>query len=152
MPYPHLSVSATIPAPPERVYAILADYEQAHPQILPKPPFVSLEVEEGGQGTGTVLTLTTKTLGRTQTLHGTVTEPEPGRLLVESYDNGYVTSFAVQSRDEGKASHVTITTELTGRTGIAGKIEGWLVGRLFAPVYAKELATLAALADHSSSA
>jgi hypothetical protein len=47
--------SAVIPARPEAIYAVLADYREAHPAILPKPYFTELKVEEGGQGAGTVI-------------------------------------------------------------------------------------------------
>jgi len=40
-----VSESLLIEAPAERVYGILADYIVGHPQILPRPPFESLEVE-----------------------------------------------------------------------------------------------------------
>ena len=39
------SASALIQAPPQALYAIIADYEHGHPRILPRPPFVSLAVE-----------------------------------------------------------------------------------------------------------
>lgn len=40
--------------------------------------------------------------------------------------------------------YVTITTELTGRTGLAEAIEGWLVARMPRPAYVRELANVAA--------
>lgn len=44
----HLVVaSQLIPASVQQVYAIIADYNQGHPHILPKPHFVSLTVEKG---------------------------------------------------------------------------------------------------------
>ena len=52
-----------------------------HPQILPKPPFVSLEVEKGGIGAGTVIRIAMRVLGRLQTFGAVITEPEPGRVL-----------------------------------------------------------------------
>ncbi len=42
-----ISASALVPAPAREVYAIIADYRDGHPKILPRPPFVSLEVEQG---------------------------------------------------------------------------------------------------------
>jgi hypothetical protein len=50
----HTEVSAVIDAPPAEVYAIFADYRNAHPQVLPKPYFGDLVVEKGGNGAGTV--------------------------------------------------------------------------------------------------
>ena len=91
------SSSALIHASPQDLYAIIADYQQGHPQILPKPPFVSLVVEQGGKGAGTVIRVQMRVLGQTQAFRAVVTEPEPGRILVETNDNGYVTTFSVFS-------------------------------------------------------
>lgn len=141
-----LSASALIQAPPQKLYAIIADYHQDHPQILPKPPFVSLVVEEGGTGTGTIIRVQMRVLGQNQTFRAVVTEPEPGRTLVETNDNGYITSFTVEPRANGQHAYVTIATEITGRAGVLGGLEQWFVTRLLRPVYVKELEQLAAVA------
>ena len=73
------SASALIQAPAQDVYAIIADYHHGHPQILPQPPFVSLVVEQGGTGAGTVIRVAMRVLGRLQTFGAVITEPEPGR-------------------------------------------------------------------------
>jgi len=144
------SASALIQAPPQALYAIFADYHEGHPQILPKPPFVSLAVEQGGTGAGTVFRLQMRVLGQLQTLRGVVSEPDPGRVLAETYDNGYVTTFTVEPRGDGQQAYVTITTEITGRAGMLGALEAWLVARLLRPVYVKELGQLAAfVATHA---
>ncbi len=140
------SASALIHAPPQDLYAIIADYHHGHPQILPKPPFVSLAVEQGGTGTGTVIRVHMRVLGRIQTFRSVVTEPEPGRVLVETNDNGYVTTFTVEPRADGQHAYVTIATEITRRVGILGALERWFVPRLLRPVYVKELGLLAAVA------
>lgn len=138
---PRFWASAVLEAGAESVYAAIADYHDRHPRILPKPPFVSLEVVEGGTGAGTVITLRMKVLGKLQTTRGVVTEAEPGRLLVEAYDSGYVTSFRVEPVEGGRHARVTIETELP-RGGIAGAIERWLVERMLRPVYLQELKNL----------
>jgi len=51
----------------------------------PKKYFLSMEVEEGGVGSGTIVNFTMRLLGQTQALHSIITEPETGRLLVETY-------------------------------------------------------------------
>ncbi|MBA3947740.1 MAG: SRPBCC family protein [Herpetosiphonaceae bacterium] len=140
------SSSALIHAPAQVVYGIIADYRHDHPQILPKPPFVSLDVEQGGTGAGTIIRAQMRVLGRLQVFHAVVSEPEPGRVLVETNDNGYVTSFTVEPRTDGQQSYVTIATEMTGRAGLLGALEGWFVTRLLRPVYVKELEKLEALA------
>lgn len=144
---PHrFSASALIQAPAQDLYAIIADYHQGHPQILPKPPFVSLAVEEGGTGAGTIIRIQMRVLGQLQTFRAVITEPEPGRVLVETNDTGYVTTFTVEPRAEGQHAQVTIATEITGRTGLLGALERWFVTRLLRPVYVRELEQLAAVA------
>ena len=141
-----ISASALIQAPPRELYAIIADYEHGHPRILPRPPFVSLAVEQGGTGAGTVIRVQMRVLGRLQAFRAVITEPEPGRVLVETNDNGYVTTFTVDPRAERQQAYVTIATEMTGRAGILGALERWFVSRLLRPVYVKELAQLAEVA------
>jgi len=50
-----VSVSEEVPAPASAVYAVLADYREGHPAILPKRHFPSFAIEEGGIGAGTVI-------------------------------------------------------------------------------------------------
>ena len=130
----------------QELYVLIADYYHRHPQILLRPPFVSLAVEQGAVGAGTVIRVEMRVLGRLQTFRAVVTEPEPGRVLVETDDTGYVTIFTVEPRAEGRHAYVTIATELSGRDGLLGALEGWFVTRLMRPVYVKELELLAAVA------
>lgn len=145
------SASDLIDAPARVVYQIIADYEKGHTQIIPKPPFVSLNVLEGGVGAGTVINVTMRVMGQTQSFNADITEPEPGRVLVEANDNGYVTTFTVEPRAEGAQAFVTISTEINGRSGLFSKIEQWLVKRMLLPVYEKELALLTAVAKKQTS-
>lgn len=140
------SASALIDAPSQQLYAIIADYQQGHPRILPKPPFVSLAIEQGGVGAGTIIRVHMLVLGQLQMFRSVVSEPEPGRVLVETNDNGYVTTFTVEPRAAGQQSYVTIATEMTGRAGLLGTLERWFITRLLRPVYVKELEQLAAVA------
>jgi glucose/arabinose dehydrogenase len=87
-----------------------------------------------------------RVLGRLQSFRSVVTEPEPGRVLVETNDNGYVTTFTVEPRADGQQAYVTITTEMAGRKGVLGALERRFVTRLLRPVYVKELDQLAAVA------
>lgn len=146
MPTKRFSASALISAPSQDLYGIIADYRQWHPKILPTPPFVDLVVEKGGVGAGTEFLSRMKVLGQIQTFRGVVTEPEPGRVLMETTDTGYITTFTVDPRDNGTQAYVTITTEMTGRSGPLGAIERWLVSRMLQPVYVRELDKLAAVA------
>lgn len=143
---PPLSASATIQAPPPVLYSLIADYREGHPRIIPRPPFVSLDVEEGGTGAGTVIRVGMKVLGSLQSYRAWITEPEPGRVLVETSDTGYVTSFTVDPGEDGRSARVTISTDLSARRGLSGVLERLLMPRLLRPVFVEELRLLAAAA------
>ena len=141
-----ISASKHISAPARTVYDLIADYHNGHPRILPKPYFLALNVEEGGYGAGTIIRFQMQLLGRIQSFHAEITEPEPGHTLVETdLNSGVVTIFTVDPRSDGQEAFVTITTTTTGPDGILGKIQGWLTTRLLRPIYEKELDQLAAV-------
>lgn len=142
MKAPALAVSQTIPAPAGAIYGVLADYRTGHPQILPKPYFQGVEVEQGGVGAGTVIRVTMRMGGSTQTLRMQVTEPEPGRVLQESDPAVATTRFTVEPLESG-AARVTIATEWAPHKGLRGLMERWLLPAMCRPVYVKELALLA---------
>jgi hypothetical protein len=120
----HAHASKVIEASPEAVYAVLADYNTSHPAILPKQVFSGLVVEQGGVGAGTVVRVTMAAMGTKQELHVTVSEPEPGRVLVESDpQTGMTTTFTVEPLDAGRHSQVTIATEAPASSGLEGWVE-----------------------------
>jgi len=142
-----VAASKLIQAPAAQIYGIIADYRNGHPHILPRPPFVSLEVEEGGTGAGTVINFQMRFLGRLQRSRAAITEPEPGRVLVETVlDQDLVTTFTVDPRDDGQHAYVTITTDIGLPDNIVGTFQGWLTKRLLHPTYERELDQLAAFA------
>jgi Polyketide cyclase / dehydrase and lipid transport len=142
-----ISASATIPARRERVYSLIANYKDGHPRILPKQ-FTSLVVEQGGVGAGTIIRFQMRVFGKKRAFHAAITEPEPGRVLVETdLDvNGAVTTFTVNPGGAPADSHVTISTELGVRSGFLGKIEKTLSTLLLRPMYVQELENLARVA------
>jgi hypothetical protein len=142
--------SADMDAPPDRVYAIIADYHNGHPHILPKQ-FRNLTVEKGGVGAGTIIRFEVRALGQTQRFRGFVTEPEPGRVLVEEYVEPAAskTTFLVEKSPSGTGTRVTFTTEMTSRKGLAGALERFVSTRFMKKLYAEELALLAARARRS---
>lgn len=143
MPRIHVAASATIAAPPEVVYAILADYREGHPRILPPQYFRNLTVEQGGRGAGTHIRFDMRVLGRTRTAYGVVTEPEPGRVLVETYpDTGIVTTFIVEPRGEGRHAAVTIASDWE-KPGLAGWFEQKTAPPLLRRIFEEELRYLA---------
>jgi ligand-binding SRPBCC domain-containing protein len=140
------SVSQLIQAPAEQVYAVIADYHDAHQRILARPPFVSMQVNKGGTGEGTEITVEMLVLGQKQSFKGVVTEPEPGRCIREAYDTGYVTSFYVEAKSSS-SSYATISTDMPTRLGIAGWLEYHLISFILRPAYLKELKLLEATAQ-----
>jgi polyketide cyclase/dehydrase/lipid transport protein len=147
MPQHAISAAALIPSSPQQVYSIIADYCDGHPRILPKPHFVSLIVEQGGVGAGTVIRFQMRLMGRNQTFRAAITEPEPGRVLVETdLQTGATTTFVVEPRDDARHAEVTITTMISVREGLLGGLEAWLTTRLLRPIYIRELVQLADVA------
>ena len=142
-----VSASATIPARRERVYSLIANYNDGHPRILPRQ-FTSLVVEQGGVGAGTIIRFQMSVFGKKQTFRAAITEPDPGRVLVETDldANGAVTTFTVNPGGAPADSQVTISTELRVRSGFLGKIEKTLTTLLLRPLYVKELENLARVA------
>ncbi len=49
--------SKIINAHPEQIYAIISDYHEGHPAILPSRYFTEMVVTAGGQGEGTTATV-----------------------------------------------------------------------------------------------
>jgi polyketide cyclase/dehydrase/lipid transport protein len=142
-----VSASARIDAPPDRVYGIIADYRNGHPQILPKQ-FGRLCVDAGGYGAGTVIRFSVVAMGRKTDFRAVVSEPQPGRVLVERNDppNSSVTTFIVDPGPTGRESDVTISTELPDRSGLLGAIERFVAKRVMNGMYRDELVLLAAVA------
>lgn len=135
--------SARIDAAPQRIYDIIRDYHVGHPSILPKQ-FSNFRVESGGLGAGTTIRFDVTVLGQTQHYKAVVSEPEPGRVLVERNvePNDSVTTFVVAPENGGRAATVKIETEMKQRPGIGGTIERLLIERMLPPMYAQELKNL----------
>jgi hypothetical protein len=142
--------SARMNAQPEKVYAIIADFRVQHPRILPKQ-FSDPEVEKGGVGAGTIIRYRMRMWGKLQAVRAAISEPVPGRVLVETIldGNGTTTTFTVKPGPAPGQADVTISTELPVRKGVLGAIEGALVSRFLRPIYREELALLAGVAAQS---
>jgi len=137
----HITSSAIVNAPAPVVYDLIADYHEGHPSILPPEYFDGLAVEAGGRGAGTRIRFTMKAFGRRQVSTATVTEPEPGRVLVETVEgSGIVTTFTVTPRADG-TTEVTFDTRYPAR-GLGGWFEALVVPGYLKKVYSAELRLL----------
>ena len=138
------SAERTIDAPADQLYRYLADM-QLHARFLP-PPFYDFQVEEGGVGAGSVVRFKIDFAGGVRELRMHVTEPEPGRTLVQTDTggSGLVTTFTVTP--QGEQARVNITSRFDGETGVAGVVERIIAPRRLHRVYAEELARLDAYA------
>jgi hypothetical protein len=138
-----VSLTAPIGAPAARAYGIIADYHHGHPRILPPKYFAGLTVERGGVGAGTVIRFAMRAMGTTRESRATVTEPERGRVLVETIEaQRIVTTFTVDPDGAPGRSRVTISTSLPSRGGLLGRLERAFSTRYLKAVYAEELRML----------
>ncbi len=142
----HVSVTGQVGASPAAVYALLRDYRDGHPTILPKPWFSGLTVLEGGLGAGTVVRTEMAVMGRSSVFTLTISEPEPGRVLAEEdAAAGTATTFTVEPLDGGARSRVTIASDMRMPGGIAGWLQKQMAGVLTRRIYRAELAQLDAV-------
>lgn len=132
-----------VEAPPDAVYAVLADYTTHHPRIMPPSLFSDLEVEEGGIGAGTVFHITVRAMGRRQRLHMRVAEPEPGRVLTETnLDTGVVTEFRVAPGDGVSSTRARISCEWEADGGLRGWADRLATPRLMRRAFSQQLRDL----------
>lgn len=141
----HAEASHIIDARPEEVYAVVSDYHVGHPAILPKEYFTKgLTVEKGGKGAGTVLHSSVTVWGRDFPFRQAVTEPEPGRVIVETdIDTGQYTTFTFEPLDGGRQTRVTISSEFPVSKGLTGVIERMTKASMARTMFQKELQNLA---------
>jgi uncharacterized protein YndB with AHSA1/START domain len=124
----NVSAERTIPAPPERVYAVLADYREGRPRILPGN-YLDYKVEEGGQGGGTVVSYRLRAARRERAYTMEATEPTPGVTLVERDRNSsLVTTWLLSPTASGTGTDLKVSTTWEGSGGVGGFFE-----RAFAP-------------------
>ncbi|HLG63624.1 MAG TPA: SRPBCC family protein [Ktedonosporobacter sp.] len=141
-------------ARPEDVYATIADYHEGHPSILPRKNLYDLRVEQGGYGAGTIIRFKARMLGVEQSFHHRVSEPEPGRVLVEQDiepGQNVTTMFTVTPLENGEKSQVEICTTLNASPGLRGLAERLLVPLINPPIYRKELKLLETVARQRAS-
>jgi uncharacterized protein YndB with AHSA1/START domain len=127
----HFEATSEIHAPTATVWDILTDYRNGHSRILPSA-FSDIQIESGGKGAGTVYHYSFRAAGTTRHIRHFVSEPEPGRVLVESAPNDpTTTTFTLTPTADGAHTQLLITTDLTTQPGLTGALT-----RLFAPLLA----------------
>ena len=140
----HSESSVVVGASAPDVYRMLADYPNSHSRIVPPRYFSNVKIEAGGYGAGTVIGFDMRAFGITRQARVRVSEPEPGRKLVETEDHtGAVTAFIVEPLGSAR-SRVTIATDMPVRAGLLGWIERAVTGSYLRRVFSEELARLAA--------
>jgi hypothetical protein len=145
-----VQAASVLDARPEDVYTTIADYQHGHPNILPKEHIYDLKVEQGGYGAGTIIRFKFKVLGVAQSFHQRISEPEPGRVLVEQdidSARNATTSFTVTPLENGQKSYAEISTTINTSPGLMGLVERIIVPIVNPRVYRKELKLLEAVAQ-----
>ncbi|MEO7272731.1 MAG: hypothetical protein ABIX28_06970 [Vicinamibacterales bacterium] len=116
-----VTMSRRMAARPQPIHAVIADYHDGHRRIVPPRVFTWLAVEKGGMGAGTEIRFAMRVMGSTRVSRGIVTEPDPGRTIVETYpETGIVTTFLIEPAGAND-SVVTITTDLRLPRGLAAR-------------------------------
>jgi len=140
-----VAASRVISASAQVTYRLIADYQGGHQRILPDKYFGNLRATKGGYGDGTEIAFEMYPFGMkraTQQARARVTEPEPGRVLVETdLDRGFVTTFTVDAVGPSSA-RVEFVTSVPRKPGILGAIEKSVTTRLLSTVYDAELKQL----------
>ncbi len=122
-----VDLERTIPAPPARVHAALADYRDRE-RILPAS-YLDYRVEEGGEGAGTVVSFRLRAGRRERRYVLEVAEPTPGVTLVErDRESSLITTWILSPTASGTATDLRLSTIWEGHGGVGGFFE-----RTFAP-------------------
>lgn len=126
--------------PAQVAYHCLADYREHHrPDGFLPPAFSDFEISRGGVGAGTEASWTVDLGGgRKRRMTATITEPDPGRRLVETGD-GVVTTFTVAPSGAGCVVRFETVFEEPGLSGLLLRL---FIGRMLGPLYADELQRL----------
>ncbi len=133
-----LSAERLIDAPADVIYHCIADYREHHrPDGFLPPAFSELEIGRGGLGAGTELRWVIDA-GRRRTVTATVSEPLPGRTLLET-GSGIETTFSVEPTGGGARVRFDTIIEEGGLQGILNRL---FAARILGPIYEDELSRL----------
>lgn len=135
-----VAVERVIAAAPERVYRYIADYRQHHGNWLP-PEYSSYRAQAPGDDGASDVFYHLKTGSRERDYHMRVTEPTPGRTVMER-DTGSSLEKTWTVEPAGDESRVRIETRWQGAGGIGGFFERTFAPRVLSALYAVELKRL----------
>ena len=134
-----LSAERVMNATADVVYHLVADYGNHHrPEGFLPPAFSDFEITRGGVGAGTELSWVVETAGQRRRMTARVSEPQPGRTLVET-GPGIETTFTVEPQAAGTRVRFDTTIEAGGVEGLLSRL---FAGRLLGRIYADELRRL----------
>ena len=126
------------------IYHCIADYREHHrPEGFLPPAFCDFEIDRGGIGAGTELHWVVDAGGRRRTVTATISEPVPGRTLVET-GPGIQTTFTVEPMDRGARVRFDTVIDEAGLPRVLNRL---FAGRILGPIYEDELRRLE---DHAS--
>ncbi|GAS91352.1 SRPBCC family protein [Mycolicibacterium brisbanense] len=134
-----VSYSLTIAAPPDRVFALLSDYQWARPTLLPVQYYTDYQVVDGGHGDATVVRWIlhfTKSRFRDMV---NVVEVEDDLTLVERDDNStLVTRYTVEplERNGPQLSLITAQTSWHGADSFMKYLERILAPGMMRKIHA----------------
>ena len=135
-------VDRTLGVSSDAAFAAVADYVKTRPAILP-PEITDFEVLDGGIGAGTRFTYRLHaTKKRIRQVEATVTEPQPGRQLLETDANSSL-KVTWSVAPAGGGSTVTVQVSWQGAGGIGGFFERRFAPAGIARIYGAELTHLA---------
>jgi hypothetical protein len=134
-----IAAERVMDVPADVVYHCLADYREHHrPGGFLPPVFSDFTIEDGGVGAGTRASWVVNVGGRPRRVSATITEPNPGRTLVETAQN-LQTVFTVEPTDRGTRVRFDTVMEEGGVSGVMTRL---FAPRLLRPVYEGELTRL----------
>ncbi|GAC1362269.1 MAG: hypothetical protein NVSMB44_17300 [Ktedonobacteraceae bacterium] len=145
----YVKTAAILNARAEDIYATIADYQHGHPRIVPPENFSDLQVEQGGYGAGTIIRFKMKVLGVEQAFRQRISEPEPGRVLVEEDIDSMQnirTTFTVEPVNNAEQTQVEIATTMHASPGLQGLVERIVFLIINPQLYRKELKLLETVA------
>jgi Polyketide cyclase / dehydrase and lipid transport len=124
---------------PDIVYHCIADYQEHHrPGGFLPPSFSDFAIIRGGVGAGSELTWVVEAGGNKRTINAVVSEPQPGRVLVET-SPAIVTRFTVEPADGGSLVRFDTVIDEGGLKGVMNRL---FAPRLLVPIYRDELERL----------